>query len=234
MHIAICDDSVRDAEYLKELCCKTKLLNSEDIHVFHDSEKLLDIYKRGNSYDIVFLDVEMPKIDGIEIGKQIRSLDEKVIIIYVSGYPQYAIDAYDCEAMNYLIKPCQLERLKTILEKAFTRLKMQKQHHLVYVKKTAVRLDLSEIYYVECFKKHLFYHLKDKTIDVVGTISNAYEQLKDYGFYQVHQGYIVNFEKVKHFQDLSIILDDGRNVQISIRKKSEVLLAYTKYAERFL
>lgn len=105
---------------------------------------------------------------------------------------------------------------------------------MVYVKKAAVRLDLSEIYYVECFKKHLFYHLKDKTIDVVGTISNAYEQLKDYGFYQVHQGYIVNFEKVKHFQDLSIILDDGRNVQISIRKKSEVLLAYTKYAERFL
>ena len=95
-----------------------------------------------------------------------------------------------------------------------------------------VKLKISEIYFVECCRKHIIYHTQNDSFDTIGTLSETYDLLKEYGFFQVHQGYLVNFEKIKCFSKNDIILDNDRAVMMSVRKKKETLIAYSRYLEK--
>ena len=103
---------------------------------------------------------------------------------------------------------------------------------IVKVKNKTIKLLYSEICYIECCRKHIIYHTEDRDVDTVGTLRETYSAVKDHDFLQVHQGYIVNMEKIFDFDDSEIILDDGRRVMMSVRKKKEVFLAYAKYLRK--
>lgn len=111
---------------------------------------------------------------------------------------------------------------------------MSKKYHLIKARNETIRLKLSDIYYIECCRKHVIYYTKTEKYDTIDTLSNVYDQIKDFGFFQIHQGYIVNFDKVKCFRQNDIILDNDRVVMMSIRKKKETLLAYSRYLEEYL
>lgn len=233
MRIAICDDSPRDAAHLYNLCSENRELTDSRIDIYTSPNKLIAEFK-SNPYDLLFLDIEMPETDGISLGKQIKSLCEDTILVFTTSYPQFAIDAYDCEAFHYILKPCKKEKVCSVIGKAVSKYRFLHQYHIVKVKNQTYKLPINDIYYVECCRKHVIYHLKDRSVETTEKLSSAYDALSEFGFYQVHQGYIVNFEKVYEFRDYSIILDDNRSVTISTRKKKEVLLAYAKYVERFI
>ena len=235
MKIAICDDSLKDAKYLQELCLSIDILLDTTINVYTSANKLLQLYETGTAnYDLLFLDVEMLEMDGITLGKKIKALSKDTIIVFTTSYPQFAIDAFECEALNYILKPCGKEKVESVLNKAITKYTLAHQYHIAKCRNQTYRIPINDIYYIECCRKHIIYHLKDRTIETVSKLSSVYEALCDFGFYQVHQGYIVNFDKVYDFKDYTVVLDDYRTVMVSVRKKREVLLAYAKYAERYI
>jgi two-component system response regulator LytT len=233
LRIAICDDSQSDSAQLEHLCRACKGVCDMEISTFTDSDLFLSECQK-KPYDIVFLDVEMPAKNGIDIGKQIRRADDKVVIIFFTSYPEYAIDAYDCEAFGYLLKPISCEKLEDTLGRAIHKLSLSRQYHTVKIHNVVRRIPISDIYYVEYCRKHIIYHTRDESIETTGRFSDVLNELDKYGFYQVHQGYIVNFDKVYDFDGYNVILDDKRSVMISVRKKKEVILAYTKYVENNL
>ncbi|MBR6578309.1 MAG: response regulator transcription factor [Clostridia bacterium] len=233
MRIAICDDSVADAEYLKILCLSRKEYENFVIDAYANGTDLLEVHL-NDKYDIIFLDVDMPNQNGIEIGKIIKSETPKTIIIFSTSYPQYAIEAYECEAFHYLLKPCDSAKLYQVIDRAIGKLNVSKKYHLIKARNETIRLKLSDIYYIECCRKHIIYYTKTEKYDTIDTLSNVYDQIKDFGFFQIHQGYIVNFDKVKCFRQNDIILDNDRVVMMSIRKKKETLLAYSRYLEEYL
>lgn len=233
MKIAICDDSVKDAEQIKHCCLVSALSSSFDYTIFHSGNKLISSLHDGNQFDIFFLDVDMPEISGIDVGKFVRSHNDNAIIIFITSYPEYAINAFECEAFNYVLKPCDPQRIEEILIRAVNRFGITHKYHKVKIRNQTIRILLSDIYYIECLKKHIIYHLKDEDIETTDKLSNVYDALCDFGFYQIHQGYIVNMDKIKSFNGYSVILDDGRSVMVSVRKKAETLIAYSKYVERF-
>ena len=235
MKIAICDDSLTDAHFLRDICKKSPLLPDASISVFECGEDLISSYENGTAdFDLVFLDVDMSQIDGISLGKKIKEFSYNTILVFVTSYPQFAIEAYDCEAFHYILKPVGCDKVFSVLERAFFKYQRMHQYHIVRVKNQTYRIPVKDIYYIECCRKHVIYHLKDRDIETVGNLSSVYENLSDFGFYQIHQGYVINFDKVYEFRDYSVILDDGRSVMISVRKKKEVLIAYAKYASRFV
>lgn len=233
MNIAICDDYEHDCMLIKKYCEESSILVYTKCTTFFSGNEILVAYKNGQRFDVVFLDVDMPEINGIKVGTSIRSYDKDVIIIFITSYPEFAIDAYDCEAFNYLLKPCNPQKLNDVLARAVDRLKLLHKYHNIKIRNQTLRLPISEIYYIECCRKHILYHLKDDVIETTDKLSNVYDALLKYGFYQIHQGYIVNMAKIKRFDDYSVILEDGRDVMISVRKKAEVLIAYSKYVERY-
>ena len=235
MRIAICDDSLDDATHLHKLCLENCVLADSRIDIYTSPNKLIQVCeKEAAAYDLLFLDIEMQESDGISLGKKIKMLYKDAILVFTTSYPQFAIDAYDCEAFHYILKPCKKEKVYSVIEKAASKYRFLHQYHVIKVRNQIYKLPIDDIYYVECCRKHVIYHLKDRSIETTSKLSEAYNALSEFGFYQVHQGYIVNFEKVYEFRDFSIILDDNRSVMMSIRKKKDVLLAYAKYVERFI
>ena len=194
--LAICDDSARDTEYLRRLCNGFKENAELSVSAFSNGADLLSEHTRV-IFDIVLLDVDMPGDNGLEIGKALRAISAQTVIIFVTSYPQYAIEAYDCEAFHYLLKPCDEQKLYQVINRAISKLKVTKKYHLIKTQKMTVKLKISEIYYVECCRKHIIYHTQNDSFDTIGTLSETYDLLKEYGFFQVHQGYLVNFEKIK-------------------------------------
>ena len=155
MKIAICDDCL---EYRSVIAKKLKSLDLiEDISYseFSCSEDLLYAYNLGARFDIIFLDVEMGAINGVDAGIRIREMDEKVIIIFVSNYPQYAIPAYDCEAFYFIVKPIESCKFDKVICKAIEKYKLLHRYYIMKNKGEIRKILVSDILYIEIYRKHL-------------------------------------------------------------------------------
>ncbi len=234
IRIAICEDDLKEQTNLKKRLETVHIFEDAEYFFFNDGDDLIQAYKNGMQYDFVFLDVDMKNVGGIEMGKYINKADDRTIIIFVTSFPQYAIDAFDCNAFHYLLKTCDAEKFKTVILKAF---ELYKKYHEIYpisTKNGIVKLSVSHIYFIECFQKHLYFYTSDGTYTTKSTLSETIAALKSYGFYQVHQGYIVNFEKIVQIIGNDILLDNGMKVIISVRKHTEVIQAYSEYISRII
>ena len=231
MKIAICDDNKVDRDKICDMLSNNfEQRFANNIYLLDSSSSLLrDI--ENTFYDIVFLDVDMPEMSGIEVGNLICEKHPETFIVFVTNYPQYAIDAYDCHAFHYLLKPLEIKRMQKVINNLLQKLKERHKYINIKIKTETIRIPIKEIYYVEYCRRHVIYHLKDKKYETVGKFGDVYEELKDFGFYQIHQGYIVNMEKVVEFDKFTVLLEDGKSVMMSTRKRTEVIMAYAKYIE---
>ena len=233
MRIAICDDSMQYRNEILSNINKNISISEEIVYSQYSSaEDLIRAYSDGKRYDIVFLDVEMKKINGVNAGIKIRNYDTKVIIIFVSSYPKYAIPAYDCEAFYFMVKPIEPDKFTKIINKAIEKYKMLHQYYIIKNKGEVLKLPINDILYVEIYRKHLIFHTQSNKCETIGTIKDALTTLSPYGFCQVHQGYLVNMNHIKAFDKYDIIIDNGERVMISVRKRAEVLRMYANYLER--
>lgn len=232
--IAICDDVVSEQEKMRGSLQKTGLFDSADFFFFKNGYDLINSYNNGERYDLIFLDVEMPGINGIDAGKLIRTMDTDVTLIFVTNCPQYAIEAFDCNAFHYLLKNSDYEKIYSVAQKALERYRLLHRSILLSTKEGRFNLNVSDIYFVECCQKNLFYYTRDKKYMAKGTLAQAYDILSPFGFYQVHQGYIVNFEKILSITGNDVIMQNNMKVPVSVRKKAEVLKAYSNYIARMI
>lgn len=231
--IAICDDSINDATYLEKLCHECDMVYELKTRVFTSAKPFLSSHQK-DPYDIVFLDIEMPEQSGIELGMRLKEINRQTIIIFSTSYPQYAIEGYNCEAFQYLLKPVSKEKLETTLRCAIRKISILHQYHCVKTKFAVERIPISEILFIEYCRKHIIYHTKNNLIETTGRFSDVIDELQKYGFYRIHQGYIVNLAKIKSIQGYSVILKDNTSVIVSVRKKTSFLLAYAQYLEDLL
>lgn len=234
MRIAICEDVKSDQKALLDLLSGTKLLEGAQYFFFDNGLALLQSYKAKEKYDIIFLDVDMPMCDGIDAGKRISKVDKDVIIIFVTSYPDFAIDAYDCNAFHYLLKGCSYDKVYEVVYKAVERYKEGHRQIVARAMIGMVNINVADINYVECYKRHVLYHTNQKIYDTLGTLQDAMDKLRPHGFYQTHQGYIVNFNKVREFEKNDVILKNGEKVMMSIRKRIEVMQAYAEYIRKVI
>lgn len=234
IRIAICEDVKREQIVLQNSIKKTKLFSKPCFELFDNGQSLIDKYNDGERYDFVFLDVDMPLLNGIDAGKLINSIDSRAIIVFVTNYPQYAIEAYDCSAFNYLLKNSDFDRFYSVIAKAVEKYKTFHQTYKITTKGGIVTLNVSDIYFVECCQKHLYFHMENIVYETKKTLSEVYEKLFPFGFYQIHQGYIVNFDKVMTINGYDVILENKEKVMISVRKKTEVIRAYSSYVRRVM
>ncbi len=232
MKIAICDDSIEDVIKVQALLKAHNAFADSEIDTYTSSKDVLDDINKGKKIDIAFLDVDMPYMNGLELGKELRKTQEKLIIVFVSAYSRYAVRAFDCEAFSYLMKPIDNENEATsVLDRLYEKYVKQTRFHTVRINTEYRRLSIPDIRYVECCNKHIIYHMEDGICETTERLSDVYDVLKDYGFYQAHQGYIINFDKISRFVKYSVILDDGKELPVSMRRKTDMMLAYSKYAE---
>ena len=230
MKIAICDDSQAELTALVKYAASDK----HQIMAYLSGENLYREIENGGRFDLIFLDIDMPKMSGLETARAIRSKDEKTVIVFITNHAQYALEAFECEAFHYLIKPVSKDRISEIIAKAERKLDKKSDYCVIKTKGKSIKLLISDIYYLECMRKHVIYHTKDRSFETVDSLSNAFKALCAHDFIMVHQGYIVNMNKIVDFNDKFIILDNGQKVEMSVRKRKETLLKYAEFLERYI
>ena len=234
LKIAICEDSASERERLKQQLRDTELFEGAQYCCYADGKQLIEAVQGGEYFDIAFLDIDMPLVNGIEAAKRISRASKECLIIFVTAYPQYAIQAFDCNAFNYVLKNDGYDRLYSVALKAMEKYKALHGIYRIGTKDEIINLKVSDICYIECLGKHLVFHTCEDEYTVRGKISEALTRLCAFGFCQCHQGYIVNMEKITRIDKYSIMLDDGSQVPVSVRKRAEFLKLYNDYIGRYL
>ncbi len=233
MRIAICDDDLLIHE---ELCGHLSDFfdssNLPEIICCSSGEEIVSLFSANEFFDIVFMDVEMGTLNGLEAAGEIRRLAPETIIIFVSNHRNYVFDAFHCEALHYIVKPVTKAEFREVFIRAMHKYNLLNNSFTVKWKQTRISIKVSDIIYIEGYKRRTIIHTQNGTFDHIGKLSEAYDRLKAHGFLLVHQGYIVNMQYIHSFLSDEIILLDGSRVMVSVRKRSEALQSFDKYLQR--
>ena len=118
MKIAICDDNKLAIRDISNSLNSLGFIDPKKIFFFTSATELLNSLE-NRVYDLVFLDIEMPDVNGIDLGKNIKHFNEKTHIVFVTSFPQYVLDAFDCHAYHYLIKPANENKIHKIVNSIY-------------------------------------------------------------------------------------------------------------------
>ena len=203
MRIAIVDDEKLASSRVQRLLQE---LGYEDMTVFNDSEVALEDMKK-NIYDVVFLDIQMPKINGLDLANEILVLSSNTFIIFQTAFEEFAIEAFQVGGLDYILKPTTLENI----EKSMNKVKkyMASKPQIPQNKKLMGRwgskiylLDIDDIYYIKADLDEIIVRVNEASVYVKKKIGQMEELLAGRNFFRIHRSSIVNVEKIKAMQSV--------------------------------
>lgn len=236
LRIAICDDRPKELEVLNEYITEylhTHTLDAE-MKEFSHPDKLLTAIKT-KIFHFYILDIVMPMVSGLEIGKEIRRFDREAQIIYVTTEPQFALQAYAASPTNYLIKPIDKQQLFNTLTFALSKIDLSEEP--IFTVKTNGRLRiliLSDILCCEYRNHTVIFTLIDGEEVISRTIRENFATysaplLKDARFLQCHTSYLVNMRRVECFAKDSFTLHGGKVIPIASKQYPAVRDKYMNF-----
>ena len=198
-----------------------------EVSLFADGDEILEDYRPN--WDIILLDVEMPRLDGMTTAERIRKLDSEVILIFITNMAQYAIRGYAVDAMDYILKPVPYFAFSQQLQKAIRRLEKRTKAYLtVPVEGGFRRVDLSGVYYLESVGHKVRLYTEEEELTVPGSLKQYEEMLADKQFARCNSGYLVNLAQVRGMQD-GMVLVGPHSLQISRPRRKAFVEALTDY-----
>lgn len=230
MNFCICDDEKSIHKEIRNLIL-TNLNNDSQIHITNifSAEELIEKYNNNIFFDIIFLDVEMSSLTGIDAAKIIKQLQPNSIIIFVSNYPNYVFEAFNVEALHFLVKPLSPLDFKNVFNRAINKYKALNSSIFLKWQSERYIIKIDTIKYIEGYKRHIIVYTNDGRYESLGKIPDLLKELSPHGFIRTHQGFIVNMDYIKRFDLTDVVLFDGTKVMISVRKRAEALQSFDKY-----
>lgn len=213
MRIAVCDDEEKFQIPIRDMILK--FYNSLDVVVdtFSDGRKLLERYD-ANPYDVLFLDIEMPAMDGITLAKKLRERSENVFLVFLTGHVEYALEGYEVNALRYLTKPVKEDKLREVLKHVME--KSTCKHQLMLKSDGEdLRLNVSDIQYFEAQNQYVMVYTTQSSHLVRANLGDFEEQLKNDGFFRIHRSYLISLAKVKKIVKSDVIMEGGAGLPIS-------------------
>ena len=199
--------------------------------VFHNGEQLVFNYEP--EYDLLLMDIEMPRMNGIQAAKEIRKQDPAVTIIFVTNMAQYAIEGYSVQAKAYLLKPLNYYGFSLEMQSAIQ--SMQRRSHsevLVSTEDRTVKLPAGRITYVETDGHDLLYHASDGQVyRTRSSMKEADAALSELSFARASVSYLVNLSFVSHMTGDTVTVD-GTALPLSRAKRKDFLAALTQFVGR--
>ncbi len=230
LNIAVCDDEEVICRQIKELI--EKRMADSCIDVYDLGKKLLAAEKL---YDMVFLDIQMDGINGIETARALREKqNDKTVIIFITAMKEYVFEAFDVSAFHYLLKPIDETKFTEVLRRAAweveSRRKQEQEPLLIRTKKRSMTFLKNDILYVESRGKKVEIHTKEKNIEIYASMNELESQLGS-GFYRCHRGYLVNMIYIAEYSGEDITLSNGETVYLSKEKYSEFVKTYMRFVK---
>ena len=226
LHLAICDDEAPQRAYLRALVTDWATRNqiNAQISTFASAEDFTD-GSAPNSFDILLLDIQMDGQDGVTLARTLRRHDERLIIIFITGLPDFAREGYDVDAFHYLLKPVDEGKLFAVLDKAVARFSKHSPTLLLPVDGAQMRVAIANILYIESFAHTVDMVLTDGTLTVKMPISKLEAMLGD-TFIRCHRSYIANIARITKITRSDVFFENGKCIPLSRRLYSAVNKAF--------
>ncbi|MBO5528914.1 MAG: response regulator transcription factor [Bacilli bacterium] len=224
--VAILDDEDIEIETISSYLGRYGKEKDEvfQISVFKNAVSFLEDYKAD--YQLVFMDICMPYINGIDAAKILREKDENVPLIFVTSLAQYAVDSYKVEASDYLLKPLSYIDFNLSLTRVLRKITKDDSIVISY-KNEFQKLRISDIIYVETATNHrIIYHTKKGDFTRFASLKKAEDELNNKGFACCNQCYLVNLNFVANVEGYVCTLNDGTQLQISQPKKKSFFATF--------
>jgi DNA-binding LytR/AlgR family response regulator len=209
------------------------LAKIESVKVIATCKNAIEAFDKINTdkIDLIFLDINMPEITGLSFAK---SITKDIKIIFTTAYREYAVDGFDLQAVDYLLKPISFERLQQAISKylnentpviqTIKEVFIEEKNDSIFVRsnRKMINIKFSEIKYIESLSDYIQIHLTDKTVTTRETISNIEAKLPQKDFLRVHRSYIISIAYIDSFTSETIGI--GKNeIPISRSYKNNVL-----------
>lgn len=232
LRIAICDDEIIVVEeirkYLEEI---QKNVNMQfEIDEFYSGKRLLDA-NINQGFDIIYLDIEMPNMNGINTAIQIRETDVNVLLIYVSSYDGYYQQLFEVEPFRFIKKPINKRIFIDVFNKASQRIEKKNTDFHFQYNKSIIKLPLKEIMYFDSQRRTINIHSVNKTYTYYDKLDNVEKKLNNTNnennvFLRVHKSYLVNYKYIKQWEYSKVYLYNGSMLQISEDRRKKVRKRY--------
>ena len=233
LNIALCEDEAKTAEAMENFLRQYAEEFQESIHVsiFSNGVDFLENYTPR--FDIVFLDIMMPLMNGMEVAEKLRAMDKDTTLIFVTNMSQYAVKGYEVDALSFLVKPVSYRALVMTMHRAVKTVKMRQDNCIVVnTDENWRKLSSAEIRYIEVIGHNVYIHLEQEVIRVKGqSLSSLEAHLRPSGFLRCNVGYLVNARYITLITGTSVFLGETE-LKISRSRKKEFLKAVASYAER--
>lgn len=226
INFAICVDQLETAEMFTTMV-KDALIKRGQSFFVKSYQLGTELLEDSNKYDVVFLDIEMPQIDGIEVGKKLRELVPECKIIMATGKPERFKEAFLFQAYRFITKPFSREELEETISSICC--SFSKNARLdVFWDREAVTIFTGDISYIEAINGYCEIHAGNKIFQKKVTVSEMEDILDSRFFYRVSRQFIVNLEKICCYNEGVIMMEDGR-IYVSRRRKSSFLQKYIDF-----
>lgn len=231
IRIAIAEDSELERDRLLHYLKRYEQENNcpFEIEVYENGADIVSAYRPG--IDILLLDIEMPVLDGMRTARILREKDRKVVIVFVTNLAQYAVQGYEVEAMDFIVKPLDWNVFSFRMHRILSRLERRRSDAVLCVNvrtdSGVHRIEIPDILYVEVSSHRLTYHTMSGEFSERSTMREAERTLLPHGFCRCNQCYLVNLRYVTAVSD-EMVSVGGERLHISRSKKKELMKALSE------
>lgn len=234
LHIALCDDEeillYKNSLLIESICIQFGI--EHKITNYTSGKILLEEYPATpkDKFDIIFLDIEMPEMDGIQTAKKCREIDSHVLIIFLTSHTEFSRDGYKVNAFRFIDKMNKEEELKEAIKSAWS-IQEEKKNLIVSSQNQAVLiLNYNDIIYIEKRQRKTIIHSRTEgEINTYESITSFKMRLEDSCFYQVHRAFIVNLNYIARLIKKDIVLDNNNIIPLSEKKQKEFKRIYVNW-----
>ena len=198
------------------------------VTTYRDGDCFLTNYGKGK-YDIVFMDICMPGTDGMSVARKLRETDTEVLIVFVTTMAKFAVEGYDVNAFNYIVKPVTYYDFKLKVDKAVKKLVGNDKKLRVLSEGEHIWINQRDIVYVEVIGHNLIYHTTKGDYTIYGSMKQAEQTLGATNFARCNYCYLVNLAYVDGVKGYDLNLSDGTVLRISQSKRKVFVQTLTKY-----
>lgn len=233
MLAAICDDDKRERENIGEIVRRKMKKRGEHLELdhFECGEAFVEKYERGRGgYDLIFMDIYMDQLNGLEAIRQIRNHDRKAVVIFMTSSPDFAVESYSVHAFGYLLKPIEQNKVEEVMDRYMEECHPRTRQSLLVINGSAGRrIAYDDILYIESRRMSLRivcnggieYSIRKKLDDVQA-------ELPETRFLRCNQSYIVNMDRIKDV-DTEFTVENGDRIPIKVREQKRIRDRYATY-----
>lgn len=229
MRIAIVEDDPAARQQLKTYVLKYFEGREKEVElsVFCDGDEIVESYRAD--YDLIFLDIQMKRMDGMETAERIRRMDENVFLVFITNMANYAIRGYSVHALDFILKPVNYLMLQQLLTRVEHMLSRQPRRCIPLPTESGIiRMDVSQIYYVETESHAVTIETEKGAFRLRQSMRSMEEMLREYDFFRCNSCYLVNLAHVEQIADGTALVA-GHPLAISRPRHKAFMEALTRY-----